>query len=93
MKVIDNFVNMNIDEFAEWLDEYIVFDDSPWLKWWDKNYCHQCEPEIVSDDDYFGGKMEYSWCELNDNCKFFKDMAEIPSTKEMIKMWLESECE
>ena len=93
MKVFDCFKEMNVDEFAEWLDEYAMFDNSPWIKWFDTNYCKKCKPIIVEDEDYFNGSMEYGWCELNDGCKFFKDEMEIPSTKDMAKMWLESEFE
>ena len=81
MTVFESLNTKTIDEIAEWLDEYVVFDDAPWLKWWDDNYCKECMME----------DSERVWCELNGNCKFFKDKDEIPSSKEMIKMWLESE--
>lgn len=81
MKVFDSLRNKTIDELAEWLDEYMMFDGSPYLKWWDDNYCKKC----MNDEE------EQIWCELNGNCVFFKEEKDIPNSKEMIKMWLESE--
>lgn len=83
MTVFDSFKIKTIDEIAEWLDEYITCDDAPWLRWWDNNYCKECMMEAK--------ESETVWCESNGNCKFFKDQEEIPSMKEIIKMWLESE--
>lgn len=84
----------NIDELAEWFDKYIIHDYVPWIKWWDENYCSKCEPEIINKYSVCCGDMvdmECAWCELNNNkCKYFKDMDEMPSNKEIIKMWLES---
>ncbi len=84
MTVFDNFKSNNIDELVEWLDKYMAFDNAPYLNWWDENYCKKCAAEIQDGH-------EYGWCELYNKCKFFKDMDEIPSCKEIIKMWLESE--
>jgi hypothetical protein len=83
MTVFDSLKNKNIDEVAGWLDEHIVTDDVPWFRWWDDNYCKGCMAEAE----------EKVWCEIHGNCKFFKDQEEIPSHKEIIKMWLESECD
>ena len=92
MKVIDEFKSKTIDEFIDWLDEYCSFEDSPWVQWFDKNYCNKCPAEIGryvdSDRD-----MKFAWCELYDKCRFFPDMVNVPSSKQMIKMWLESEIE
>ena len=85
MTVFESLNNKSIDEVAEWLDTHMVFDDAPWLRWWDNNYCKECMMEAKE-----SGTV---WCELNGNCKFFKDQKEIPSMKEIIKMWLESEAE
>ena len=84
MKMFDNFKSMNMDELIEWLDKYCMHDHAPWMMWFDKNYCKKCFEEIV--DEY-----EYGYCELNNKCKYFQDMDEIPSIKEIIKMWLECE--
>ena len=84
MRVFDSFKSKDIDKLSEWFDKYVAFDNAPYLKWWDKNYCKKCVAEIKDGH-------EYGWCELHNKCKFFKDMAEVPSCKEIIKMWLESE--
>lgn len=93
MTVLDNFKKKDIDELVEWLDEYCVFDTAPWIKWWDKKYCDNCESITKYVPEFFR-EMEYAWCELNnDKCKFFQDMSEIPDNKQIIKMWLMSEVE
>ena len=84
MTVLDNFKSFNIDEFIDWLDEYVSFDTAPWMWWWDNTYCKNCptEDEYVSD---------YAWCEVHNKCRYFLDMDETPDVKQIIKMWLESE--
>ena len=90
MKVINMFEYMNIDEFVDWLDENVYLEHSPWLKWWDETYCKNCEP--ICDCSPNGcGESEYGYCELHGNCRYFQDMEDIPSGKQIIKMWLESE--
>lgn len=83
MTIFDNLKTKTIDEVAEWLGEYFVFDNAPYLCWWDNNYCKECMMETK--------ETETVWCETNKNCKFFKDQKEIPPMKEIIKMWLKSE--
>lgn len=92
MIVFDSFKNKDIDELVEWLDEYCYFDRAPWLDWWDKNYCNNCDVEIsyVSETN---DELECAWCELNHRCKFFDEMDDIPDDKQIIKMWLLSEVE
>lgn len=90
MTVFDNITNKNIDELAEWLSEHCNFDSAPWWKYFDENYCNRCEAEVVVDDD--GYEKDYGYCELHNNCRFFKEMEFIPDNKQTIKMWLESEC-
>lgn len=85
MTVYENFKSMGIDELADWLDEYGMLDGSPWINWFDDNYCSKCKGISVSDT------MECGWCELNNKCKYFQDMDDIPDSKQMIKMWLKSE--
>lgn len=90
MTVFENIKSKNIDELVEWLDKYCNFESAPYMDWWDKNYCSKCEPEVVEDPDV-GGEICDMYCELHDKCKYFEDMDDIPSVKECIKMWLESE--
>ena len=91
MKVFDSIKSKNIDELAEWLDKHCDFDSALWWKYWDKNYCNKCE-SVVTGTNVFGYPLEHAYCEINNNCRFFKDMDDIPDSKQIIKMWLESEC-
>lgn len=93
MKLIDNFKLKNIDELVEWFDENCNFEYAPWHKWFDNNYCHKC-PSEIGKCTYTGREMEFCWCEVNDNkCKFFPNMDSTLDSKQVIKMWLESEIE
>lgn len=90
MIVFNSIKNKNIDELAEWLDKYGQYDGSPWNEWFDKNYCQKCEPEYVY-VEAFERKCECAWCELHNKCKFFQNIDDAPDSKQIIKMWLESE--
>lgn len=86
MTVFEKMKMENINELVDWLDEHATHDNSPWYKYWDERYCNKCE-SIKKDG------TEFAWCEVHGNCRFFKEMKEIPDNKQMIKMWLESECD
>ena len=92
MTVFESIKSKNIDELVEWLNKYCCFDTAPYMDFWDKNYCDKCEPEVVDDPDVCG-ELSSMYCELHDKCKYFQNMDKIPSVKECIKMWLESECD
>ena len=92
MTVFENIKNNSIDELAEWLDGYTVSDNSPWIVWWDENYCKKCDVEYSYAIET-NNACECAWCELNNKCKFFKEMDNVPDNKQVIKMWLLSECE
>lgn len=92
MTVFDNINSKNIDEFVEWLHKIGMHESSPWMKFFDDNYCKKCEPEVADDPDA-GWHLSSAYCELHDKCKYFKDIDDIPSIKQIIKMWLESEYE
>lgn len=85
--------SMNIDELVEWLDDNGQFDGSPWMEWFDAQYCDNCKPIMCH---YENSEREFpcSWCELHgDKCKFFPDMKHTPYSRDIIRMWLESEVE
>lgn len=82
-----------IDELAKWLDNYGLQEHSPWSEWFDNNYCQKCDT-IKQYVDCLGRDLEFSYCEFNDDkCRFFPELNEIPENKQIIEMWLESECE
>lgn len=92
MKVFDIIKSKNIDELVDWIEKYFTFDTAPYWKWWDKNYCKNCK-SVIGYSSAINGRCEFAWCELNSKCKFFEEMDNIPDTKQIIKMWLESESE
>lgn len=95
MNNFDMFKNMNFDELVDWLFKYSSYEDNPWDKWFNDTYCNnaKCPVEKVYIKDY-GREMSFCWCELHGKCKFFPEFEDIPSGKEIIKMWLllRSEC-
>lgn len=90
MTVFDIFKSKNIDELAEWLDEHIMPDAAPWIKWFDSLFCKQCEEESFYDEES-GVETICVWCEYHGKCKFFEHLDNIPDGKQVAKMWLESE--
>lgn len=89
MTVFENIKNKSIDELVDWLDKHCDFDSALWWRYWDENYCDKCEAVVFTDDE--GGKECFAYCEHYSNCRFFKDMDCIPDSKQIIRMWLESE--
>lgn len=90
MKIIDVIKSYTVDEMADFLDEYSMHDSNPWFDWWDENYCSKCMEEI-SFNPYYGRDCRYAYCELHNNCRHFQDMEEVPDSKQILKMWLETE--
>ena len=84
MTVFESIKSKDIDELVKWIDKHTTIDNSPYITWWDNNYCNKCMVEIKDGH-------EYGWCELHNKCKYFQDMDSIPSCEQVIKMWLESE--
>lgn len=90
MTKFESIKSKNIDELAEWLDKHGMYSGSPWMIWWDKNYCQKCEAEYTY-SKVFKKEIECGWCEVNGKCRYFQDMDDIPDNEEVIKMWLETE--
>ena len=106
MTNIEKFKSMTLDELVEWLDKNCAFDDSPWLKSFDKNYCSKCESIKIDykeaeeklgldpiDPMFCNGNIECAFCEIYNKCRFFKEYKEAPNNKEMIRLWLNSNSE
>ena len=97
MTNFEKIKNMSLDEFAEWVDEHGMFDNTPWMKWFNENYCDKCESIFVKAEEaekvlgikpFYNEEYECAYCEVYENCcKFFPDKC--PSNKDIIKMWLE----
>ena len=91
MSIFDCMKNMTIDEMVDYLDKNWTTDNAPWISWWDEHLCNGCEP-IYKDTELYDN-VEFTWCEINKNCRFFSDMNSVPDNKMMIRVWLESECD
>lgn len=97
------FQNMSIDELAEWLDIHCLVDSSPWMHSFNEKYCSKCESikcKYVDAEEKLGitpfsrsGEIECAYCELENKCKFFPELDDVPDNKETIKIWLEEEAE
>ena len=99
MTNFEKFKNMTIEELAEFIDEHGMYDDTPWMNWWDKHYCDKCESVIVKFDDQenilgfcsYKDNVECAYCEVYHKCRYFPDLEEEPSMIDIVKMWLEAE--
>lgn len=93
MNNYERIMSMEIDELAEYLNDKWTHDDDPSIEWWNKKYCSNCEPITVK-AQYLGHNIDCSWCELNDDkCKYFPELKEMPDSKQIMRMWLESDVE
>ena len=88
MTVYEDLMSKDIDELADLIDKYTSIDDAPYILWWDENYCNKCESVIAL---FNNRQEEFAWCELNNKCKFFPEMGDVPDCIQIIKWWLESE--
>lgn len=86
------FKSMDIEELSSWLDEHGRFDGSPWMMWFDKLYCDNCESIMCRYEDS-SREFPCAWCELEHKCKFFPEMDHTPDNRGVIKMWLQTEVE
>lgn len=90
MNNFEKLKSMSVEDLAKWLDKNGQFDTAPWIIWFDKNYCKNCESIMCHYEDSTH-EFPVAWCELEHKCKFFPEMDETPNSKEVIKMWLESD--
>ena len=88
MTNIEKLRAMSLDEFSLWLDENGLFDNSPWMNWFDKEYCENCEAEKVMMGN--GNVCSCAHCEVHNFCRYFSN-SEVPSNYDIIKMWLKRE--
>lgn len=93
-------ITTSVNKFADWIDKHCFYDNTPWMDWWDKNYCDKCESIILSADEckeltgiepLFASNLECAYCEVYHKCKYFPDLEETPSMKDIVKMWLAAE--
>ncbi len=93
MTNFERFTSMTISELADFLDEYGQFDGSPWMEWFNENYCSKCESikcKVDEKNAFFPGHtIDCAYCELENKCKYFPALKDIPDNKIIIEMWLE----
>lgn len=91
MTEFDRLKSKDINELAKWLASFDTADNAPWTRWWNKKYCNNCEIKTVHILERPCRSVDYYWCEVNNKCKFFKELDTVPDDVTIIKMWLESE--
>ena len=95
MNNFERIKEMNIDELTalfNQLDE--GYDNAPWMEWFGETYCDKCDLIMARyEGDESGREYEFGWCELNDGCKFFPELNDVPSPEQAIRFWLASEVE
>lgn len=96
----NQFKSMSLEELAKWLDNHGQHDGSPWMSWFDENYCSKCESIKIKKENSksvlgfeltFCDETACSYCELYKKCKYFQDKDETPNNADIIKMWLEEQ--
>lgn len=92
MTIFEKFKTKDIDELADWLDEYASFESAPWMKYFDESFCNKCE-SVFARIEPFDDEKQCAWCEVHNKCRYFQNMNDVPDPKQMIKIWLESENE
>lgn len=95
------FKDATPESIAEFLDCNGMWDNSPWLNWWDKQYCSKCDTveltncqakELLGIESPFEGvNLVGSFCEVYKKCRYTDDHE--PTSKEIIEAWLNSQCE
>ena len=90
MTNFEKLKSMNEKEISEFLDSIVSIDDNPWVVWFYKKYCDNCETIRLNALDP-NARCDYAYCEVNGNCRYFQDKDDIPDNKEMIELWLASE--
>ena len=101
MTNFEKLISMSLDDFAKFIDDNGMYDDTPWMNWWDNNYCSKCESVLLNFEDskkilnltpfYPDYEQECAYCEVHHKCRYFPEMEEQPSMLEIVKMWLEAE--
>ena len=96
--------SMTVDELAEWLYNYSQFENTPWMLSFDEKYCNKCELIEVRYEDtrdalgidplLWGHPTKCAFCEVDPKkCRFFPGLDTVPSSLEMITMWLNEEAD
>ena len=102
MTNFEKLKNMTIEELAKFIDEHGMYDDTPWMNWWDETYCDSCPglkltceeaQETLGITPFMKETYECAYCEVYHKCKYFPDQEEVPSMQDIVKLWLEAEAD
>ena len=100
MTNFDKLKNMTIDDLAEFIDANGMYDNTPWMNWWNNTYCDKCPSLKLTSEEaqdklgiipFLNETYECAYCEVYDKCKYFPELEEEPSMQDIIKMWLEAD--
>ena len=98
----EHIKSLNVDEFAQWLLDNGKIESGEWEKWFDREYCQNCESTILNgekeikeklgiDSLFFDKSIICNYCEINKKCKYFPHLDDIPNGLDIIKFWLQKE--
>lgn len=82
--------SLSLDDLTDWLNIHGEQDCSPWIQWFDSNYCAKCEPETTVLPNYHR-EAECAFCENHNYCRFLGESVDIMDGRTVIKMWLEEQ--
>ena len=83
--------SLSLPQFAAWMEDNVVLEDGPHIKWFDETYCMNCPPIDCQYKDGWGNTIQCSFCEFEEHCKFFPEFDSAPDCYEIATMWLEAE--
>ena len=89
MTRLDQIKNMNNDELVEFLSK-LDNEDSPWNVMLNQR-CSYCPIFIVQYEDEDDFKHEVAFCEKFNKCIYFPEVEGLPSTLDIVKLWLNEE--
>ena len=78
--------SLSLDDLTDWLYAHGKLENTPWMKWFDTNYCSKCESEIVVLANH--RKVECAFCEHHNYCQFLGESVDIADAHTVIKLWL-----
>ena len=90
MTILELLKTKNIDELISYFMQFNDYIETPWDTWFDHEYCSHCQPEMVHSVEH-ERKIPVGYCELYGKCKFLQNLGKTPDSRQVIKMWLESE--
>lgn len=92
MTNLENIRKMSAEALAQYLGALGSLETSPWMVWWNKRYCNECE-SVKTYVPYLDKEADCAFCELENQCRFFPELSEGPDIDQIIVLWLKAEKE